>query len=228
MTLTPDAGATPTTTNSLSGTAVSGVAPSTTSTLTITSPNQQTATTDAPPYPPNTAVEDMTPVQQAAYWKEMSRKHEKAWQGKVGRDLTPEAYQAQLDELETLRGQVGTETDKQIAQARKEERAAVAAEYGPKLVRAALGAHLAAMAEADRAELMDSINPTAFLTPEGEVDTAKVQTFVTRFVQGAATASGGHVADHGAGKRSTTRLSARDAGLAEAQRRFGNKAAAAS
>jgi hypothetical protein len=234
MTETPAAGATPTTQNStLSGSAVGGVAPNTTGTLTLNPTNQTTANGNG--YPANTPVENMNVEQQAAYWREQARKHEKAWQGKLGRDVTPDAYADQIAELERLRGEVGTETDRKISQARKEERAAVAAEYGPRLVRAALGGSLAAMAEADRAELLDTINPAAFLTPEGEVDTAKVQTFVTKFVPGAATAPNGagtapsgHVADHGGGRRGTTMPSPREAGLAEAQRRFGNKAAATS
>jgi hypothetical protein len=217
--------------NSLSGAAVGGVTtPPTTGNSLSLNPTTTTQTTQAappPPYPKDTPVENMTTEQQAAYWRDIARKHEKAWQGKVGRDLTPEAYDAQLKELESLRAQAGTESDRAIAQARKEERAAVAAEYGPKLVRAALGSALAGMAEADRNELMDSIDPTRFLTDKGDVDTAKVQTFLTKFVQGAAMAPGGRIADHGAGKRSTTMLSPREAGLAEAKRRFGDKVPAA-
>ena len=69
-----------------------------------TEPEQETPDGLGPNgYPLDTAVSAMTPEQQAAYWKHMSRKHEKQWAAVRDQKLTPERVlemQTQLTELQ--------------------------------------------------------------------------------------------------------------------------------
>ena len=109
---------------------------------------------------------------------------------------TLEQAKADLAELETLRERTRTDSEKQLAEAKKTARAEVEAEYGPRLVKAAFGAALSQMSEEDRAGLLDTINPTKFLTEQGDVDTAKVNDWITKYAS-TGTGQGGQYGDHG-------------------------------
>lgn len=194
--------------------------------LTTTTTTNVPKPADKPAFPADTPVADMEPGEQAAYWRDKAQKHEKAWRGKVGSDLTPEQYAAEHAELEQLRDTTRTDTEKAIAQAKKEARAEVEAEYAPRLVTAAFTAALSKMNAEDRNELLDTINPAKFLTPNGELDTDKVGSWIKKYVPQSDTGVGTHTADHGGGRRTTTTVSPRDAGLAEARKRFPPKATA--
>ena len=175
-------------------------------------------------FPDNTPVSAMTETQRQAYDTHVKAKNE-AKRNELRDALgnrTLDQAKADLAELETLREQTLSDRDKAIAEAKKVARAEIAAEYAPRLVRAAFGAALSQMSDSDREELMDTINSSKFLTPTGDVDTAKVTDWIAKYAS-TDTGPGGKVADHGQGRRSASTLSPSEAGLAEAQRRFGTK-----
>lgn len=179
-------------------------------------------------FPPGTPVAQMTAEQRAAY-----DTHVKTRNAERRRELedatggrTLEQVKADLAELDTLRDQSRNDTEKAIAKAKKDALAEAAAAYGPRLVNAAFSAALGNMKPEDKAELLDTINPAKFLTTNGDLDTDKVSAWITKYAPQTGTGVGGHVADHGAGRRSTTMLSPREQGLAEALKRFPPKATA--
>lgn len=111
-------------------------------------------------YPDETPVVEMTPEQQAAYWKRQSRKHESA-----KKDLEKE-----LETLKDPANQVNREDlEKQI-------RADIAAENLPNEVRAKFKSVLAdRLSDEDFDEVIDGLDHTKFLTAEGKVDADKVE-----------------------------------------------------
>jgi hypothetical protein len=112
-------------------------------------------------------------------WKTQSRKHEE-------RAKANAAAQAELDKVKQSQM---SEQEKAVAQARAEAKAEgkaeAVAELGPRLIAAEIRGAAAGRLEDDQlTTLMEGINVAAFLTDDGEVDTAKV----TKFVNGIAPA----------------------------------------
>jgi len=169
-------------------------------------------------FPKDTPVAEMKPEEQAAYWKHQSRKHETRateW-SKVGK--TPAEVQA---ELENLRREKMSDSEKAVADAKAEGRAEAASEYGPKMARLAFETALSHVDEDRRKVLIDNIDLTKVINESGDVDTAKVKKLVDTL---APSGKGGTNQEHdfGGGHRGGTR-SGRSGGKAEAQRRFGNQ-----
>lgn len=134
-------------------------------------------------FPENTTVTEMTPPQQAAYWKFQSRKHEGRVQS-LGNltaeqlaDLRTKAQRA--DELELT---LGTDTERAVAIAKQAAAAEAEAKYRPALARAEFKA--AAVGRLDPAQLEDVMAPFGdmafFLTETGAVDTAKVTAYLDK------------------------------------------------
>lgn len=172
-------------------------------------------------YPDNTPVTEMETAHQAAYWKHQSRKHEARAEARKDYDTV----KAERDRLKTA-GQ--TEQEAAAAAARSEGEQAAAQKYGTRLVaaefRAAAAGRIVNGTPLDVAELVQGINASYYLTDTGEVDTDKV----TRFLDGIApsTSDTGNTPpprrfpDLGQGRQPATPTSKRDAGVAEAQKRF--------
>lgn len=143
---------------------------------------------DADSFPPNTPVAEMTIAQQAAYWKDKSRKHE----GRVTAlgNLTPERL-AELTAAEarvkTLELDLGSETDRAVATAKETAKAEARAELIPELVHARFEAAAGDRLTGDQiTAILAPLDTKYFLDANGKVDTAKV----TAYVEGIAPAKG--------------------------------------
>lgn len=181
-------------------------------------------------FPPNTPVSQMTPEEKAAYSEHVearTRERRDALKGAIG-DRSLEQVKADLDELESLRDKDRTATEKEIAAAKKAMRAEVEAEYAPRLVKAAFATALAGMKDDERVELLDTINVSAFVNQQGDLDAVKVTNWIKRYAPQSDTGTGEQYGDHGGGKRTPSRVPPGAEGLAEAQRRFGDQPTAPS
>jgi len=127
-------------------------------------------------FPDATPVKDMTEGQQAAYWKHQARKHE-------DRVKAMGDYDALKTERDALKAKHLTDDEKALdaatASAAEKARSEVRSEYAARLVAAEFRAANSGRIPAEKlATVLDGIEPTKFLTADGEVDTDKVQAFV--------------------------------------------------
>jgi hypothetical protein len=150
-------------------------------------------------FPPATPVKDMTPVEQAAYWKAQSRKHE----DRASHAADYDTIKAERDALKTA---TLTDAEKAIEAAKTEARTAAMVEAAkgimPKLVRAEFKAAATGKIEPDRlTAILEPLDLTKFLTADGsEVDADKVSAYVAGIAGGA----GKTWPDMGQGRRGTT------------------------
>lgn len=128
-------------------------------------------------FPANTPVANMTPEQQAAYWRTQAQKHEGRNKdllaitgGKYGDEL-----KNVLDAGEQARRDKLSADERALEDARRTTREEVAREYGPRSVRAAFDLLLGDMPEQDRNAEIDLLDLSKFLTSDGSVDTDKVR-----------------------------------------------------
>lgn len=139
-------------------------------------------------YPADTPVADMTPEEQAAYWKAQSRKHE----GRVKEygSLTPDQVKALQKDEEKRRQAALSEQERKVEEAvqaatqkaKAEERELLA----PQLVAAEFKATAAGrLTKQQLAVLTEDVDPQKYLTDSGAVDTAKVQRKVDAFAPAA-------------------------------------------
>lgn len=130
-------------------------------------------------FPENTPVAEMTPIQQAAYWRDKSRKHE----ARANERRDYDELRAKAEALDALAEASKTENEKAVAAARKEAgdeaRVEERAKAAVKLVDAEMRAAVAGKLTPEQlAPILEPIDRTKFLTPEGEVDNEKVLAFV--------------------------------------------------
>lgn len=199
-----------------------------------TPPNNPPADPPKPPEPPEskpdpdlgfpkeTPVAEMQPAEQAAYWKHQSRKHEgrsTEFQRLVG-NRTADQLKADLAELESVRQEKLTPSEKALEEAKKAAREDTLREFTPRLAAMALHAALTTLPEDAREAFIDTVDLSKFITKNGEVDTGKVADLAKQLAP-AGTEVGGTRYDYGAGRREAVRTSRAEAGLAEARRRFG-------
>lgn len=127
--------------------------------------------TEAEGFPAHTAIADMSPAEQAAYWRSKSQRHEKLWKS-VGGDDATEALVTQLAEakaeLERIRIEGLSDTEKAIEEAKAAGRAEATTGYGTKLAAAEL------RAAGVPAEIVGDLDLSKFIDADGEVDTVKV------------------------------------------------------
>lgn len=186
-------------------------------------------------FPGGTPVEAMNPTQQAAYWRHHARKHEDRAKES---DAWRKANEATVAEHARMVEANRTESEKALAAAtataRAEGERAGRAETIPQLVAAEFRAATGLTAE-NVADLLAPLDKTYFLAQDGSVDTAKVTDYCTKN----ATLVGGGTGekklpngfpDLGQGNRgnSGAKVTGKEAGLAEAEKRFGKKPAAQS
>lgn len=106
---------------------------------------------------------------EAEKWKELSRRNEER----------AKANATAAKERDELKQRTQTEAEKAIGEAKAEGRAEALRETGGKLVKAEVRAQSAGRLEAAQIDaLLEGLNPTAFLTEEGDVDAGKVKAFV--------------------------------------------------
>lgn len=115
---------------------------------------------------PDTGVDLTSEVEK---WKSLARKHEE--KAKANADAAKE--------LEKVRQQSMTETEKAVSEAFAKGRSEGLSEGGAKVARAEVRAAAAGRLDADQvATLLDGLNLAAFLGDDGEVDQAKVAAFI--------------------------------------------------
>jgi len=136
-------------------------------------------------FPENTPIADMTVEQQAAYWKHQARKHEDT--AKARRD-----YDTIKAERDQLKSSTQTDAEKALEEARTAARNEAAAEarshFASQLVAAEFKAALAGKRSSDEVKaLLEPMDLTKFLTPEGEVDTDKVTNYAAGIAPGGST-----------------------------------------
>ena len=163
-------------------------------------------------FPADTAPEDMTQEQQTAYWKHQARRHEQSAK-RLG-DVTLEQYKAQQTELEQLRRDKMSDSDKALDDARKAGREEERKALQPKMVQAAFDAAIGTIDDEDEAkavrDMVDALDFGSFITDDGAVDTARVQSVAGR-ITGSAIARPA-TSGYGGGRRSSTQASGVEAG----------------
>lgn len=133
-------------------------------------------------YPKNTAIQDMTPEQQAAYWKYHSRKNENLLKASVPKDRFDEVQ----SELDKVRRESLSEAEKAQEDAKRAGYQEALQKLGPRLVHQTLKAAVAGRVDDDRIkEYLEFVDVTKFLDKNGDVDTDKVE----RFAEGIAPAN---------------------------------------
>lgn len=177
-----------------------------------------------PGYPQGVAVADMTAEQQAAYWRDHSRKHEQRNKELLAlADGDPEKLKQIIREHGELRQKTMTEHERDLEQAREEGRRLAITEAGTAAVEALInGAVDSGRVERARADsILSVLDRSKFLTEEGRVDTAKVNGLIESIATPAKGDSGsGPSFDLGQGHRPGAGATSKsEAGLEEARRR---------
>lgn len=124
-------------------------------------------------FPLETAVADMKPEEQAAYWRAEAKKQQKKNEG-----VDIEKLQADAAELAKLRTQNSTEAEKAVEDARREGENIGAERY---LKDAVMGRFQALTGKTDdEAEIIFAhVDPKSFTDDKGSVDPEKVKTFAS-------------------------------------------------
>jgi len=132
-------------------------------------------------FPENTPVVEMTSEQQAAYWKFQSRKHENAFKSLGVKDPAELERLRQADqELERIRAEQQTDTERAVSEAEKRGRTEAAQQFGQELVKAKFEAAAAGRVP-NIAELVEDLNLTKFLGADGKPDADAITAAVNRF-----------------------------------------------
>lgn len=177
------------------------------------------ATTDpADPnfFPPNTAVDDMTDKQKAAYWRNQS----KIQQARVPKNL--EELQAAAAKWAEVERERMTPSEKALAEAREAGKAegALAAnqEAASSILNTSLG--LRGKSDAEIAAIMRGINPAGFIK-DGKVDNGAIAQFIDTIAPAAGSGGQGPGGGRGIGqgRYDAPPADRRAAGMAEAERR---------
>lgn len=166
---------------------------------------------DGKGFPADTPWQDMEPAEQAAYWRHQAQKHEgrtKDW-AKLGK--TPADVQKMIDDAKP-------DSDKALEAAREEGRAETRATANAAIVSTVVDTLIPEDKKREDFPILDALDLTKFTKDDGTVDTAKVRSVVQSALGTSVSESPG---DTGQGKRGKNgKQSARDAGAAEAERRF--------
>ena len=164
-------------------------------------------------FPEGTPLVEMTVDQQAAYWKHQARKHEQRAESRKDYDQVLERAK-KWDQLEESQR---TPSEQAVKAAREEGRAAALREANERTAVAILRAGLQARGKSSEEanEILAALSPGAFVKND-DVDTDKVAAYVEK-IAGPTTAW----PDTGGGRRGgATTMTAAEAGLAEAKKRF--------
>lgn len=159
-------------------------------------------------------ISEMTDAEKATYFEKKARRYRNALDGRADYDQ----IKAERDQLKQ---QTMTDGERAIAEAKAAARAEAEAEFTARTreaeVRAEFRATLPHKTKTEVDDFLDTLNLTKFLNAKGEVDTDKVK-------QTAGFTPGGWP-DLGQGQRHTAKASKAEAGISEAERRFGKKKA---
>jgi hypothetical protein len=140
-------------------------------------------------FPANTPIVQMSAEQQAAYWKFHAQKHER--QSKDNHA-----------EVERLRREQMSDSDRRIAEARDQGKAEGRAELVPSLVRTEIRSQVAGrLDDAALGVLLEGLDHTKYLDAAGDVDTAKVKALVEGIAGTTGPGKGRGFPDLGQGRR---------------------------
>lgn len=149
-------------------------------------------------FPEDTPTADMNEAQKAEYWRHKARKHESRYRA-IG-DV--DKLRSDSAELARIKREGLSDTDKALADAREEganeARAEERGKYATQLVAAEFRAANAGRLDGAKIQgVLEGIDPSKFLTSEGQVATDKVQ----QYVDGIAPADTKKWPDMGQGRR---------------------------
>lgn len=152
-----------------------------------------------PGFPADTPVAEMTAEQQAAYWRDKSQKHEKAWRGVIDKNLTPDQILAMQQKLDDHERAALSDQERAVADAKAAGRTEALTEAGQRYARILLDAQLGmrGKTDAEREALVNGANLASFVTTDGDVDIDRVNTYVAAL----APASASRTPDTGQGHR---------------------------
>lgn len=129
-------------------------------------------TPDATPEPDATPTGDAKDWQaDAEKWKSLSRKHEAA-------------FKSVSDELQQLKAQSMTDAEKAIAEAEQRGRDAAAQQYQKQIAEASFKA-AAAGRVADVDALLELVDVSKFIAPDGAIDSEAISAAIERFIAAA-------------------------------------------
>jgi hypothetical protein len=131
-------------------------------------------------FPLETAVADMAPLEQAAYWRFEAKKQQKKNEG-----VDVEKLRADAAELATLKAASATDADKAIEQARREGENLGAEKY---LKDAVMGRFMALTGKKDdEAEVIFAhVDPKSFTDDKGAIDPEKLKAYAATYGASAA------------------------------------------
>jgi colicin import membrane protein len=182
-------------------------------------------TPDDEKYPKDKALADMTDAEKAAYWKAYSRKHETAFKSLAGANLTPEQITQLLADKEKSEREAMSAQDRAVAEAVEKATAETLAKARGDSVRAIMDAHIAASGldktkpdDQDVIDTVQALDPSSFIKDD-HVDADRLTKVLNRIIPVGGGSTGPAWPATGQGQRNTGTGSARDAGLAEAERR---------
>lgn len=153
-------------------------------------------------FPKDTKVDDMEPLQQAAYWRDMSKKQQKLAEGKAD----PDDLKAAQDELAELKKNQLSDQDKALETAREVARREGENIGSEKYLRAAVTAKfqlLTGKKDDEIETIFGVVDPKQFLDDKGEIIAAKLEAYAATF--GAADESAGKEKDPVAAALARTR-----------------------
>lgn len=173
-------------------------------------------------------------------------------EGAGGGSYTPPATQADLDRIiqdrvrratskygdydslkekaakhDALELELGTAADKAAAKARDEVRAELAGKFTPRVVRAEFRAEAKGVLTEEQLEaLLEDLDMSKYVDKDGEPDRDKIGKKVKAFAPAGGGGTSTRQVDLGQGRQQQSTAKKGDAGRAEAQRRYGSRAAA--
>ena len=131
-----------------------------------------------PGYPSDTPIAQMTDAQQAAYWRTRSRQHEERWKSVIDKQLTPEQVLEMQTKIDDHNRQALTDQERAVADAREAGKREAQASNALALVAAEFRVALHGQRTPDEVRsIIEPLDLSKFLSPQGEVDTAKVATY---------------------------------------------------
>ncbi|MET1061749.1 MAG: hypothetical protein ABWX71_02540 [Aeromicrobium sp.] len=172
-------------------------------------------------FPKDTAVADMKPAEQTAYWQHQARKHEdrnKEWQRALGGKTAAEIA-AERQELTQLRTEKMTDGEKAVEQAKAEGRREASLVLAPQLFDVALS-HVD---KERRQVLIDNTDLSRVIKDDGTIDADKVKTIAAALAPAATDGEQRRTRDFGAGDRRTDKSSGVAAGREAFRERRGKK-----